>query len=72
MKREQRNTMAFSVSGFRIRPLTEDPLRGAYGLAWYERKPRSLSPDEWKNLDAAVRSGIVSSFEYFDWKENVR
>jgi hypothetical protein len=52
--------------------LRDDPLRGAFGLAWYERKPRSLTPEEWTALDRAVKDGKVPSCEYFDWKENVR
>ena len=52
--------------------LRDDPLRGAYGLAWYERKPRSLTLAEWQQLDRAVEAGAVSSAEYFDWKQNVQ
>lgn len=63
---------AFSAAGFIKRPLNEDPLGGAFGLAWYERKPSSLSREEWKLLDSAVQSGAVLSSEYFDWKANVR
>lgn len=58
------------IIGFR--KLDEDPLRGAYGLAWYERKPASLTPDEWRALDQALRTGAIESGEYVDWKENVR
>jgi hypothetical protein len=57
---------------FTSTPLAEDPLRGAYGLAWYERKPDSLTPAEWSALDAAVGAGQIHGWEYFDWKANVR
>jgi hypothetical protein len=53
-------------------PLQEDPLRGAYGLAWYERKPTSLTDAEWKALDDALAKGRITTAEYIDWKENVR
>lgn len=52
--------------------LSEDPLRGAYGLSWYERRPSSLSADEWRALDEALRDNRISSADYADWKLNVR
>jgi hypothetical protein len=52
--------------------LADDPFGGAHGLAWYERKPASLTPAEWAALDAAVGAGRIHSWEYFDWKANVR
>jgi hypothetical protein len=61
-----------STERFTPMPPGDDPLRGAYGLAWYERKPPSLTPEEWAALDAAVGAGRVHGWEYFDWKANVR
>jgi hypothetical protein len=63
------------VNAFPIQPikdLREDPLRGAYGLAWYERKPSSLSRDEWKILDKALGEGKINQYDYAEWKQNVR
>jgi hypothetical protein len=57
---------------FRPIPLNEDPLHGAYGLSWYERKPSSLTPAEWRNLDDAMGAGRISASEYADWKANVK
>lgn len=62
----------YTATGFRKMDLRDDQLRGAYGLAWYERKPRSLTLAEWQQLDRAVEAGAVSSAEYFDWKQNVQ
>lgn len=53
-------------------PLNEDPLRGAAGLSWYERKPESLSEEEWIALDEALAAGRISSSEYTEWKLHVR
>jgi hypothetical protein len=52
--------------------LREDPLRGVAGLAWYQRKPSSLTPEEWAALDKALADGRINSSEYADWKLNVR
>jgi len=57
---------------FRKMDLKDDPLKGAYGLSWYERRPSGLSKDEWEKLDEAVAKGQVPDYEYFDWKKNVR
>lgn len=62
----------FSAAGFRKMALRDDPLGGAYGLSWYERKPSSLSADEWRALDEALRDNRISSADYADWKLNVR
>lgn len=48
-----------------------DPLRGAYGLHWYERKPSSLSQIEWQRLDQALAKGVISAVEYVEWKTYV-
>lgn len=61
-----------SAAGFTTIPLNHDPLRGACGLSWFERKPRSLSQQEREALDSAVQSGQIPCSEYFDWKKNVR
>jgi len=53
-------------------PLNDDPLRGAFGLSWFERKPKSLAPDEWAALESAVKAGKISIREYADWKEYVK
>jgi hypothetical protein len=62
----------FTQTGFRVMDLRDDPLQGAYGLPWYCRKPSSLTQDEWRALDGAVKNGVIPDYEYFDWKENVR
>lgn len=49
-----------------------DPLKGSAGLAWYERKPSSLTPEEWKELDRALAENKISALEYVYWKENVK
>jgi hypothetical protein len=59
---------------FPLRPITDlraDPLKGAYGWAWYERKPSSLSRDEWRALDEALAAGVVLAADYAEWKLNV-
>ena len=53
-------------------PANIDPLRGRYGLNWYERKPDSLTRDEWQELDSALQAGVVSAEEYAEWKLNVK
>jgi hypothetical protein len=53
-------------------PLNEDPLRGAYGLSWWERKPSSLSPEEWEKLDRALGEGKINSSDYAEWKLYVK
>ena len=58
-----------------IRPITDlryCPLGGAYGLAWYERKPASLSLAEWRTLHEALHAGTILSDDYAEWKLNVR
>ncbi len=62
----------YSAAGFHIIPLLEDPLGGAYGLSWFERKPSSLTQAEWAKLDNSVTSRKILAHEYFDWKTNVR
>lgn len=62
----------FSACGFRKMDLRDDPLGGAYGLAWYERKPSSLTADELRALIKAVGEGRIEGAEYCDWSENVR
>jgi hypothetical protein len=57
---------------FTILPLNEDPLKGRFGLSWFERKPSSLSPDEWRELDQALRDHTIPVSEYTYWKLNVR
>lgn len=67
-----RSPQRWSAAGFTKMLTGTDPLKGAYGLAWYERKPTSLTQDEWKALDAAAQAGTVPTHEYFDWKLNVK
>ena len=52
--------------------VTEDPLHGAFGLAWYERKPSSISPEEHLKLMRALREHIISGHEYGKWQEFVK
>lgn len=51
--------------------LQEDPLKGVAGLCWFQRKPSSLTPEEWKALDQALKDGKISTSEYVEWKQNV-
>jgi hypothetical protein len=60
---------------FPLRPISdlrEDPLQGAFGLAWYERKPSSLTGEEWGKLRVALARGKILAEDYAEWEENVR
>ncbi len=60
---------------FPLKPLVdlrEDPLKGAYGLAWYRRKPTSLTPEEWNALHKALGNGEVLASDYFEWQQYVK
>lgn len=52
-------------------PLKQDPLKGVAGLSWFQRKPSSLTPEEWRALDQALKDGKISTSEYVDWKQTV-
>jgi hypothetical protein len=54
---------------FRILDWNQDPLCGAYGLRWFERRYSSLTQDERQKVIDAVRDGRISSDEYMNWQD---
>jgi hypothetical protein len=49
-------------------PWDKDPLRGSYGLSWYQRKPSSLTKQEERAMIDALADGRINASEYRQWK----
>jgi hypothetical protein len=48
-------------------PWDKDPLKGRYGMHWYERRPKHLGKDEWVELATAVLRRDISHSHYMEW-----
>jgi hypothetical protein len=52
-------------------PFSRDPLRGAHGAHWFERRPESLTRRESREMQRALDDGRITWAQYYDWLEHV-